>query len=373
MNKNNKRAPWGGKGGIFFMILILMAGQVRADLELLSDSDMGAVNGQSSMFSTYYTDASASGNTNPGISFYRLDMNTQINFNANIAKLQLGCGGVNNSIATGCDIDISNLRFMGNDGAGGPGSAVSSDFQLGNPFIELAIKNNGTAAQQVVGFRVGALNAFGYLGFGNPDSGTGGSVAGGGINQFSGAMTAQISGVANAHVCSLSVNSNRTGCGSIFDIDYGNVPATFNQATTVSGTRLSSIQLSGNNALVLHGTILGSPLTLKADMNESMGYIHGVNVGASNTAPTPDFSTSFQSVPINWETLSTGTFPSNGAQTAQPGWWMSIPQVSMSNLVTTSYVTAFEAIGGALGYHIPITNLSMGQTPPTNCYGARFC
>ena len=44
------------------------------------------------------------------VGFYKLGLEAELEINANIRKLQLGCGGVNGA---GCDIDFDNVSLSG--------------------------------------------------------------------------------------------------------------------------------------------------------------------------------------------------------------------------------------------------------------------
>lgn len=95
-----------------------------------------------------------------------MGLSAEIELNANIKKLQLGCGGSNNSIRAGCDIDIDNLSLSGIPEAGQERPETSA--KLTNPFIEFAIKNPTSAAtREVMGFRVSAEKNCGVTYSGN--------------------------------------------------------------------------------------------------------------------------------------------------------------------------------------------------------------
>lgn len=140
-----------------------------------------------------------------GLSFYTLGMEAEVQLNANMKSLQLGCGGTNSSATgkAGCDIDISDVSFgcvtnasgtcitlpttLTNQPKGADSNNAASnqsnlkDFVLTNPFFQFAVKNADTAAtREVVGVRIGADKAVGPLSFGN-------------LTSFSGYLT----GVAN--------------------------------------------------------------------------------------------------------------------------------------------------------------------------------
>lgn len=178
-------------------MLTVMSGNVFAtsDLSLteLTESEMSVETGQA-LFSLSYLAPGQAGNptantaTNTG--FYTLGMEAELNLNANIKNLQLGCGGANG--AGGCDIDAQNVSFgcVANsagvctslapvtqpNGVTQIAGAVSDapgnqqqlkDFVLTNPFVQLAIRNpNSASTREVVGVRLGAAQAEGPLSFG---------------------------------------------------------------------------------------------------------------------------------------------------------------------------------------------------------------
>jgi hypothetical protein len=96
------------------------------------------VEGQGLMTLSYISPTdSQNQNTGSNIGFYKLGMEAQVDLNANIKKLQLGCGGVNGAGA--CDIDIDYLSLSGV--ADTSTGRASSSATITNPFIQFAIKN----------------------------------------------------------------------------------------------------------------------------------------------------------------------------------------------------------------------------------------
>lgn len=81
----------------------------------LNDEELSEVEGQSLMNlefqqGTNTTDAQGKTYNQSNIGFYKLALSAELELNANIKKLQLGCGGDNNSIrANSCDIDIDHI------------------------------------------------------------------------------------------------------------------------------------------------------------------------------------------------------------------------------------------------------------------------
>ena len=96
--------------------------------------------------------------------FYRMGLNGELEMNMNISKLQLGCGGVNDHLSgfAGCDIDIDYASLMGRDGTepGEPGSP----FKLTRPYIEVAVRNDGTRTlREIAGIKIGGESADGAM------------------------------------------------------------------------------------------------------------------------------------------------------------------------------------------------------------------
>lgn len=157
----------------------------------LSDDELSKVDGQALL--NFSKDAEIYTSGSDLVNFFKLSLDAEMDINTNIKSLQLGCGGVNNSIKTGCDIDISNLALSGlpssydtdgNPVFNGDGRAATSA-KITNPFIQFAIKNNDTASKrEIVGFRLGAEQILGLLttGISNTQNPTDG------IQSFSGYM-----------------------------------------------------------------------------------------------------------------------------------------------------------------------------------------
>ncbi len=156
----------------------------QTSMQALSDAELSQVEGQALMSLNYISPTdTANQMKGQNVGFYKLGMEAEVELNANIKKLQLGCGGING--AGGCDIDIDNLSLSGisntSDGR------ASSSAKLTNPFLEFAIKNPGSAAQRkVVGFRVSAEKVVGLL-----TAGTENSDKANGINTLSGYLKVQ--------------------------------------------------------------------------------------------------------------------------------------------------------------------------------------
>lgn len=140
-------------------------------LTSLTDQELAAETGQA-LFNLSYISPSDSTNlmknktingTSVGsVGFYKLGIEAEMELNANIKNLQLGCGGRNGP--DDCDIDIKNLALSGlpdsNDANGNPvfnNGRPSTSAKLTNPFIEFAIKDPDIAStREVLGFRLSA-------------------------------------------------------------------------------------------------------------------------------------------------------------------------------------------------------------------------
>lgn len=125
----------------------------------LSDSELSNINGQALMSMSFLAPKdqdnpmrNIGANT---IGFYKLGLEAELNLNANIANLQLGCGGRNG--AGQCDIDIKNLALSGlpdsYDADGVPvfnNGRASTSGTITNPFVEFAISRPDSVSQREI-------------------------------------------------------------------------------------------------------------------------------------------------------------------------------------------------------------------------------
>ena len=238
-------------------------------LALLSDEQLSATTGQALMSLSYLApndaanlEAKRAGGDNQ-IGFYKLGMEAEIELNANIKRLQLGCGGVNG--AGGCDLDFENLSLSGisdtNTGR------VASSAKLTNPFLQFAIKNpQSSSTREIVGMRFSADQVVGMLTLGTENSDKAN-----GLNSFSGYMKVQsgigntpeeqskIKGTASTQAAYLDLAKNKINGSmsalSIADVDFvtsgggfyipsmQNLPFEADQIV-VNGNRQKSVSLS---------------------------------------------------------------------------------------------------------------------------------
>jgi hypothetical protein len=310
-----------------------------------------------------------------------MGLDVELAMNANIDKLQLGCGGFNESIAgNACDIDFDFVRFMGRNGTG-PGAAVTSDFKLTRPYIELAIRNEGSlTGREVAGIKVGAQSADGFVGVGRryangqvnqEHGGTCGTAAGNaalachsGVNRISGFLGAELSATVPISILFLNATTCFGNTANPGD-DCGPGDAYF---TNVAGTRLSELfipaiplKISDNGLLELLSGSDGF-----ATVQQNLRFVHGFAL-----ADTADFFLSFQR-----ERVAYPTFDKTGNSfTANAGWWMNIPDVKVMNIqAPTINLGLIEGITALFSPGPTLTNNELGQTPPLNCFGGlQFC
>lgn len=163
--------------------------EVPKSMVALDEQQLAAQTGQS-LFSLSYiapTDSSnlmtgktVNGASTGNVGFYKLGVDADVELNANIRNIQLGCGGING--IGSCDVDIKNLSLSGlptsYDNSGNPifaNGRPATSAKLVNPFVQFAIRNPDTAStREIMGFRVSAEQIFGLLttGLTNNDSPT---------------------------------------------------------------------------------------------------------------------------------------------------------------------------------------------------------
>ncbi|OTG83836.1 hypothetical protein [Acinetobacter sp. ANC 4648] len=237
-------------------------------LKVMTDDQLSNTVGQALMSLSYIapTDSSNLEKNRLGgaqnIGFYKLGLEAELELNANIKKLQLGCGGTNG--VGDCDIDIDDLSLSGLklDANGKPASMTSEErastsAKLTNPFLEFAIKNpNQASTRQVVGLRLSAEKAFGLL-----TAGTENSTKANGINTISGYMKVQSdsSGVIKGYATTAATRDNLFG-------DYIVKDANGNPAKDANGNIIKQ-------SLVITGTLqaLGLGGAAEADFKTSAG------------------------------------------------------------------------------------------------------
>ncbi|WP_151722800.1 hypothetical protein [Acinetobacter ursingii] len=313
----------------------------HANINSLSDGELRKVEGQGLMTLSYISPTdSQNQNTGSNIGFYKLGMEAQVDLNANIKKLQLGCGGVNGAGA--CDIDIDYLSLSGV--ADTSTGRASSSATITNPFIQFAIKNpNSASTREVSGFRLSAESIQGLLTFGleNGDAKSG-------INSFSGYMVTKdttgtvstgavnsgltqsalgkvITGMAKSSTGLITTNFRSTDYDLTLSAASGSLVL---PSQVITGKRITSANLTGTatvSGIGLGGTIkadtdLGigvsgnlsgtiNNLGVNVTVNEDLGYFHKVNLNGTAA------SLSMQKQNLIWP---------DAKSTAQTGWWLEL-------------------------------------------------
>ncbi len=405
------------------LFLLSLQQTSHADLTRLDDQHLADVTGQAPIY-TSYIDPSASGNAS-GLGFYTLGINGTVSLNANIEHLQLGCGGVN---GPGCDIDLSHVRLSGTS-PGPSGTYADSDATLGNPFLQLAIKNpTSLANRQVVGIALGAQSAQALLSIGeNPTPnvpGTVGGTPGGetGINALSGSFQALIQDLRNPLAITVLGIPVATGNAYVkVTATQPNLPSTLMTQESsgnvetggyyqyVSGSRLTGVDLGPITLVVPKLNVLVPFLNI--NLSASATYtpinlidLHNLNVSSNKnsglllslnnqailwpqvgTLGVSTFPTTTQSLDANGNVATRG-YNSNGDTIttnqlmAQRGWWLSAPQANIGDpangFITTSQanVDILTAVGGLVLGNIPVASVNTRQIPVQNCYGSlKFC
>ncbi len=391
-------------GGI--SIALLAAGISRAQgLVPMDDVEMAAINARGALFvADMILGDTGDASTFNDFTYYRMGLDVELAMNMNIDSMRLGCGGTNDQLFTAgangatCDIDLHYAQFMGRNG-NLPGAAVTSDFVLNRPYVELAIKNDGNRnSREVVGIKIGFKSADGMMSLGrtyadgqtNVENGAG--CSGGptgrdpdchsGVDSLSGYMRLEASG--NGHIYA--------SLGNDADICFGNTSRTDDPcgpADTIYrslwGTRMTRALLYDVPLKIYNknGSLL--PDTGQGDIDESLRFIHQIVL---DKALTRDFFISFQrervDYPIFNQAAPYDTDGESGAggnsrfsKTANTGWWMNVPYAAMLDVnagnICLGLLSSLEALA-TISEGVNIADVSLGQQPADNCYGATtFC
>lgn len=400
----------------FYLPLALMfwPALVPAAMVALEDGELSDVTGQALLVSDYIPPSGGAG-SNTDFGFFRLALDAEVSVNMNIDRLQLGCGGFNDVIRAGCDIDLEYVSFMGlnptktgpagNKGADAASrrAAVGSDMVLTRPYLELAIRNpTSVNDREIAGFKVGAQSVTGYFGVGCAPSSPGCGTQHRGINSFSGYLNAFMNGIVpfgtglgDGKACIGSPPNPTTGAVGGYGpcpitagvpefYSYGNgVPVRVDgndfsavtadrTSTAFAGTRISELQIRGVilNRVHAAGGVIGllNPDQMFASLSVRMNEVHGFIFN-----DTQDFGLSFQREDVAYPRYNKTT---GYSYPASQGWWMNVPSVQLAGLAPAKVdacglvdcLSAFSAPGLQVGYP------DLKDTPPVNCYGTlRFC
>lgn len=392
---------------------LIVVSQTSFALQRLTDTEMSASTGQSLLTTAYVAPSGASGSVTD-FGFYKIGLQATVDINANIKKLQLGCGGANG--ANGCDIDIDNLTLSGTP----TGAQVRADTsaRMTNPFVQFAIKNPTSAStRELVGMRFGSEAMTGLLQMGSQTSSSTDATAGNGLNTLSGYMKTvpgsgtsttasgyfdetsrgQMHGVlcpfGAAPNCFLGIpisgpftntvsSSNQTAAPDHIFIPSLNVSFQV-PALTVSGTRLTAvptqvistvlpnIPLAGtlpnvtsvslgfittNNPVVLDGTIKNANLNIQLD--EGLSYIHSIPLAGNGV------SLSLQKQQVFWP---------GGSVAANRGWWMdttgTVTLGSMSTATPINSADLYPTINTLVNQNFTDHPLDIGNVDASVLFG----
>ncbi len=415
----------------------------RSGITEMDDASLGETLGQAG--SLIITDritpnsltGSGNANTYANFTFHRMGLDGKLDFNANMSKLQLGCGGVNDLLTgPGCDIDIDYVSFMGINAAGDAPdpTGAASVFKMTRPFIEIAVKNeNDPARREVVGFRIGAQNINGALGMGreyttsttnlerggtcNPSATVGAGVAAchSGINRISGFLSIEMSAAIRARANLMGfIDTDLDTCfGRMNPAQFSCGPGTTPFFVDAGGTRLDTLHVAAAKLLISNidigcswwNFLVCEPVQLFANtlVNEGYGQLK-IGLPAVHYLLTPNtqnFFLSFQRERVSWPNYSKTTPPSNiaydacnptygqlssrcssaYAPAANTGWWLNAPGAKLLNINSpdrlqlpgTLSADTLLSLLGPEGQLI-IDNPKVSLPRPDNCYGsAKFC
>lgn len=395
---------------IIIKIIVLIISLPAVAMESMSDEDLGWHYGQAFIWADRIGPNSLTGQMGAGsatdFSFFRMGLDAELAFNMNIAKMQLGCGGINDNLLSSpaCDVDMDYVRFMGRNGdvAGNP---VTSNFILRRPYIEIAFKNeNNPALREVVGIKIGAQSADGYVSLGRKytsgtnieNGGTCNSSASvlsspgqlnchSGLSSLSGFVGAELSATlpltvigSNGYGCAGNTGFTGDDCGAadVLYVDY-------------AGTRMNQLELS-DLLLKLNGGLAGIIGDGYARLIANTRVLHGFAL-----ANTSDFFISFQRQQVAYPRYSkttptvadtpvcgTAANPDRCASAyavpANPGWWLNIPNAKLTNAMIDRVSVGLFDLGTLLS---ALSRPGMGAfnpdfniDPASNCYGGTlFC
>lgn len=386
------------KNQLFCLVPLVLSIQAVAQvstLNAISDQELSDIHGQSLLSLTYVAPSDAENKMQgQNTGFYKLGMEAEVKLNANINKLQLGCGGVNG--VGDCDIDIDNLSFSGisdtREGRAGSSAVMT------NPFIEFAIKNPDSASKrEVVGLRLSAEKVLGLLTMGdeNTDKPNG-------INSLSGfmkikdakgtAFTGLRTNVSPKDLDNLTINGRARSTDRLLNLSFASKEYSLNlgeasgplsiNGKSIFGNRMKNVNLQGETVInnipmtgslktianiegiagfivrilipsgevPINGSLNGSVsnLKVKVDVDQSLGLIHKLQLNNP-------FSLSLQNDSVWWP----------GAEVAaQRGWWMAFEDaIDIGNVTPSKRV---DVTNDVVKQVIPLVNNYL-QSNPLNC------
>jgi hypothetical protein len=370
---------------LIFLISLTGSFGIAQAMTSLEDAELGKVTGQALLVAENIQGTG----TWSDYTYTRMGLDAKLSLNANIDRWQMGCGGFNETIRTGCDIDMDYVRFMGRSGTGpcqgadltNTASACygGGDLSLTRPYVEIATKGSGSQ-RELVGIKIGAQLADGYFGVGRnytngqvnqENGGTCGTSAGAaalachsGINSISGFLRAEMSAQVDTTVAGIF---QEVACFGNTRIGGDNCGVADTYYKDLVGTRMQNIS-APSTALKLSGGFLSAIgiSTAYANLTENFRFIHGFALEA-----TQDFGISFQRQKIAYPNYNKTTY----SYPANAGWWMNVPDVKAVDIVGAPVSIGLFDVGSALGEPgLPLTNIELNSVAPKNCWGSSmFC
>lgn len=409
------------------------------DMEEMSDTELGGIEAQGLIVSDKISGSALTGSNiySTPFTFYRMGIDGELNMNMNMSKMQMGCGGINDFMdnSPACDIDLDYVSLMGRSG-NFPGAPLS-DFKLVRPYIEIAVKNDGSpTTREIVGIKIGAERADGALSAGrrytttgtnnnienpgfSPSCNTGVSLGAGvlgchsGINSVSGFLGAEMSITmrVRASVCGgaliggfclgIPVALDAYGCKgrTAFASDLCGTALSDALFVDVAGTRMQGLglgaaQLNLNAASGGLGGILANLIgNAYASLDADLRLVHYMVF-----QDTPDFFLSFQREPVAYpryekdspnNTLAPGAFDACRTAYASPrcnsayavpantGWWINAPNVKLLDIyndINFGNLSIGDALSLLAAPGYSVANPEFNLSPAVNCWNARkFC
>jgi hypothetical protein len=147
---------------------LLVPAAVRADLHTLRDDDLAGVSGQAFFQADKITGTGTQATGTSGITFYKMGLDAQLDFNMNIREMELGrtSSGVDlwaRDVAFGC---VANASGVCQD-SGAIGATQLKPFTVKRPYLQFAFTGDSAkGTRELVGIRIGAESASGPLSFG---------------------------------------------------------------------------------------------------------------------------------------------------------------------------------------------------------------
>lgn len=319
-------------------------------LKALSDEEMSEIQGQALL--TLSSNNGTSPVDNNPLRFFKLGAEAVIDINANIKKLQLGCGGANG--AGGCDIDIDNIALSGLPR--NPDGSINTNYtatdragssaKITNPFIEFAIKNPDSAStRELLGFRLSAEAIEGLMTLGTENSNTPN-----GINSFSGSFrTKETSGIARTAVRNMTFADTGLNIdGRVRGTLLGFIPQTVSfssneynlrlesttapftiESTAVSGTRIANNTVTLNGSGTVGQINFSGPFTARVfnllNLDKQVtGNITGLTTDITVQQNLGLIHSLFLQNPASLSLQKERVLYPGASQAAERGWWLAI-------------------------------------------------